>query len=75
MILIVDHPVYPVQYQVDGVLYNENSGKYDLHITQAFYGESEIISELALAIEVEKGMFPEGTAPYFPKIVYTPYRG
>ena len=29
----------------------------------------------ALAIEVEKGMFPEGTAPYFPKIVYTPYRG
>ncbi|MBR6763311.1 MAG: hypothetical protein IKM13_06135 [Clostridia bacterium] len=75
LVLCCDHATTPAEYRVDDILYNEATGRYDIYITQTFLGESEAMSYYALAIEVEKGMFPEGTAPYFPKIVYTPYRG
>lgn len=75
LVLCCSHATTPAKYRVDDILYNEATGKYDLYITQTFLGESEAMSYYALAIEVEKGMFPEGTEPYFPKIVYTPYRG
>ena len=75
LVLCCSHATTPAKYRVDDILYNEATGKYDLYITQTFLGESEAMSYYALAIEVEKGMFPEGTEPYFPEIVYTPYRG